>query len=819
MPLDIQGAIGGLGLGNAFGRIRLDTSDVSRGAAAVNTASATIEGDFDRVGRSAARAQSNVAILGRTLSDVNQYMSSGVGAQAAANIRTQSQATNTLNSSFMTLGRTALAIGGTMGLVFGVQNLKRVAQFTLALDETTTAYRRQTVAATNLAGGQANLNELLVAYENASGGAIDEATRLADVTRLQAIGFADSADELTRFITVARGISLATGRQQDYVISELALSIANLSTRRLDQIGLGVEEVNNRIDELRETNSSLTREMAYQEAVLGIAEEKYGDLARSAEAQATGQERARKEAKDLRLQLGLLTGNQIDSGMNDLADSIDAVSFALERGANFAKQFNSQIDAMRAYMPFLTMFISAQPVEVTALKGALGILDTYQKYLQNISDLADEAFYGRPQSSTTGGVLGRGAPGSQIYADEQIEVMEQWAADVADIEQQAAEQRLDATRQYERQRTDAIADYEQTIARDAEDYARRRLRAEQKLTDDIVDVRNDLADREREMLDDYADKVADLRQDSNDRIVEIEESYAKDRLRRERDHRDNLVTAVARLDAFAVREEQLRYAREKQTADENYQERIDKEKDRLDEQLQNQEEAYQKQLRTARESADERIADLRDEFDERRQMEDEDRAIRLQRQAEDHEAQLAEMDRVHAERIAQIDRQAVQERQELDDAFAEQLTELGLHNESWMILQKARQKQALDLFEEWWDDLDDVINQRMLVNAPPQQPDGPARRYALGGYVGRTGPAIVHEGEYVLNPHVTRALDNMMGGISQQKIVSAITTNSRTMSLTIAPGAIQIYAAPGQDEAMIGQIVDNRLMGLLQRVI
>lgn len=159
------------------------------------------------------------------------------------------------------------ALGGPVGALAGAAlggaavpaaiglAVAQAGRFAVEADTLATAYRRQEVAARNLAGSQAQLNRLMAAYAEATGGAINRAQSLADVTRLQAVGFADSAEELTRFTVASRGAAIAMGQSQDYILSQVQLAIANQSLMRLDQIGLGVEEVTERIDELRAANA------------------------------------------------------------------------------------------------------------------------------------------------------------------------------------------------------------------------------------------------------------------------------------------------------------------------------------------------------------------------------------------------------------------------------------------------------------------------------------------------------------------------------------------------------------------------------------
>jgi hypothetical protein len=78
-------------------------------------------------------------------------------------------------------------------------------QFLNQADQIATSYRRQSIAARELAGSQEKVNQLLNAYIVASGGAVDKATALAQVTKLQTLGFADNPQEVSRFTSGARG--------------------------------------------------------------------------------------------------------------------------------------------------------------------------------------------------------------------------------------------------------------------------------------------------------------------------------------------------------------------------------------------------------------------------------------------------------------------------------------------------------------------------------------------------------------------------------------------------------------------------------------
>src|SRR5690606_28952191 len=93
-----------------------------------------------------------------------------------------------------------------VGVSLGAAGVTQLARFAVEADRVATAYRRQTVAARELAGSQERVNALLRTYDQATGGAIGKAQALSDVTRLLAVGLADSTEEMDQFVRAVRGI-------------------------------------------------------------------------------------------------------------------------------------------------------------------------------------------------------------------------------------------------------------------------------------------------------------------------------------------------------------------------------------------------------------------------------------------------------------------------------------------------------------------------------------------------------------------------------------------------------------------------------------
>ena len=374
------------------------------------------------------------------------------------------------------------------------------------------------------------------------------------------------------------------------------------------------------------------------------------------------------------------------------------------------------------------------------------------------------------QETGVGGIAGGGSPDIAGPVAE-------WAKAVRRIEQEAGEARLQATQDYERQRSETIAQYNLSALREAEDFARQRARQAANYQRQIADLQADTAKREATWQRDLNEKLAELRSDSNERLVELDEDYARDRERRERDHRERLLNAATRLDAIGVAEEQRRYADQTSDAEENYQDQRSKIQEALDERIADELKAHQRRLEDQRTADAERLADIKRAFEEQRAEEDFERAIRLQRQAEDHASQLAQMDMAQAERLAQIDRQAAQERAALDESFLEQLNAAGVYRQAWLDQQKAQQEASLKLFDAWWE----TIKARFPdpVQIGPQLPSFPTS-FADYGY-GTTRAAA--------------------GGSSR--------------SITISEGAIVVNGAPGMDERTLARQVRTEMERLL----
>lgn len=691
--------------------------------------------------------------------------------------------------------RGGLGMGlGVFGAVQGVRQIAELAQLA-------TAYERQRVASEKLAGSQAQLNALLDAYNKASGGAVDNVTALSNVTRLQATGFAKSAEQVERFVRGSRGASIALGKPQDYITQETQLAISNTSVKRLDQIGLGIEEVSNKTEQLRDANKSLSREMAFGEAVLTLLNEKYGDLSDTIEGQATGLERLAKAWQDLRLQMGQSGGSSVNQGADLLAKILNGVG-SFERWAG-----NVQLGAAELGFNAQTQFMKQAGVNLTpqqiAQRNASFILN-------NPGGLGWPGYNGNRGDGPGMGspVLGPAAP---RFDDAEMQNLSDFHNRRSRIEEQYNDERLREIENYESQRTSLIVNYAKQTAREEEDFFRQRARSARDYNKQVEDVYEDAARRDADLLEDYTKRVSEMREDSEDRVQELQEKYAEEREKSEKDHLDRLLSAAGQLNAIAVLEERKRYRRENEERDKAHKEQLQEARDNLDEQLEDAREAYEERLADAREADQERLRDMQEARDQQLADEDEDRGIRLARAQEDHDDQLAELDRQHGLRLKQISDEAQKERDLWETEFEQLLLDMDIYVKGLTEKEAARNKLIEDWFDKMIDKMEkDIASEEKFSRRRPQDvPEEVPAGFANGGPVRRSGSATLHRGEYVLSR-------GMLSGRVPvpASIAGSIMSNSRHVN--VQAGAISISAVPGDSMEYLASLVEEKMIELVE---
>ena len=376
----------------------------------------------------------------------------------------------------------------------------------------------------------------------------------------------------------------------------------------------------------------------------------------------------------------------------------------------------------------------------------------------------------------------RAANGPALDTD-QIAALRRRDEGFAAIERQATRSRLDESRSYNRQIASIESSYQKSTLREAQDFARQRLNAERKLGLAILDVAQDSA-RERVQWEAETERtIAEARGKTVERIADIEEKYNRDAERRAADHADKLIDAAGRLDAKAVAEEQRRFAREREDAQDARDEQVAEARESLQEQIDDQRDALQRRIEEQRANDARRIEDMKAAFEEQKAQEDIERGIRLARQAEDHNDQLGELARQHSERIQQIKDQAADERTQWTEESNKFLEAVNIHNQAWLDEQRRINDGVLQRHEEL------LFAQRQALLVP--------------GHPSLADPYADRETPYPYAPPVAP-----LGG-----------GGNSTRTVTISQGAIQIYATPNQSPYDIGMEVEKTMERLLRGVV
>lgn len=228
------------------------------------------------------------------------------------------------------VGGAALGAAGALGVAFGA---REIAQGAMELSRLRTEIKRSDIAFQSLSGSEAAAAANLDAVRKASGGAIDRLQAQGIATQALTLGLASNAEELERIVKVGRVVATVSPVINDTAsaISEIGLASANLSFRRLDQLGLSVTEVKERMASLKAANGDLTDSQAFLNAVLDVSEQKFAGIISTLEDTTSGTENLTSAWVDLKIAIAESgIGEASDNMLRDLAFGIRQLSGGVE---------------------------------------------------------------------------------------------------------------------------------------------------------------------------------------------------------------------------------------------------------------------------------------------------------------------------------------------------------------------------------------------------------------------------------------------------------------------------------------------------------
>lgn len=257
-----------------------------------------------------------------------------VTAQVKAELQAQAQAAKQQTAQQNTGSKQSggLNIGGALkGAVAGyltIQGIRQVAQQATEFAELGTQVRRTEAAFAILSGGTEKAAANLKAITVAGGGAISSLKAMEIADQSLALHLANDAKGFAELTRAGREVALVSPVIHDVqsALTELGLASANQSFRRLDQLGLGVTEVKDKIKELQAANSGLDDSQAFLQASVSLLESKYGKLLDTTAAQASGVERLKVAFTDLWTEVAKgAAGQFVDKAIGNAATGLNDI--------------------------------------------------------------------------------------------------------------------------------------------------------------------------------------------------------------------------------------------------------------------------------------------------------------------------------------------------------------------------------------------------------------------------------------------------------------------------------------------------------------
>lgn len=697
-------------------------------------------------------------------------------------------------------GLVGAAASGNIGLAAGLA-VNQGAQAAIDATQVATAYNRQEVAARSLAGSQGRLNELLGVYANVTGGAIDQATSLANVTKLMSVGFADNAGELGKFGTAIRGISVAMGQSQDMVTQNLILELFSQRGQRLDQLGLQYQKVKDAANQLRAADGSLTTQQAYQNAVLDQAIDRYGKLAKSKEGAATGLELAGKATANAKLEIGQVVSGPVNVGGLLAAGWIEQQIDLLhgwERAWDDLKAAAQRAFGVSVPTGMQQRFIASSASRDAARHGGAAA--------------APDSFTGDQQALLIDWNTKRVAVERSTQAAV-VNEARSWANARLDAERSFTKQSVREAEDWSRQQSRTLEDFQESRAKNAKDYGKQQARQERDLGRSIAQVQAD-----------EADKVADIRKDGNKQLQRIEEDFASDQAKALRHFKNDQMDAAGDLDAKAVLRLQRDFAEQQQDAKEAHGKQVKDAKEQLQQRLDDEAESLAKSIIQQRKALAERQADqaadyaesnqnAQEQFDKEQARAGQDREIRLGRMAQDQQDQLDSLDRAHGKRMQQIAQQAEDENKALTEQYDKLFTGAGIRVKGFV---DTSADDAIKAFDRFYTHAADTLNGKTKLGESsengesgiPRTPSSPAA-FASGGWVDRGGYARVHAGEFMLSRGMLAGRSPIPSSV--QRAISKERMSMRSLS-------INIYPTPNQSPVDIAKKVRAEMREILEEL-
>jgi hypothetical protein len=337
----------------------------------------------------AALAKMGMAFPGDQMGqDMQKYMGSLITTGVATKQMTQHNeglmgSLNSLRHNWMNV---AFAIGGVVAVSAGVKKLYELGRAGAEIEYTTTRFARLSEEVGTTSG--VFINQL----RRATKGTMSDAALMKQSGDLMALGLANTTDEAIRLSAVATALNMDMG--------QLNLTLANESTRRFDQLGVGLTGFKDKLQAIKDTG--VGQHEAFKLAFLQQAEEQVLRVGNAADSSLGSYNR-----------LGASWGNFANAVKQSMTETF--IPFNAWAGGALDKQ-TQMTQAMTAYGAFLRSNPQVMDTgygrqyRVSATPPSLAFGASYVQYQQQA--LA----YAAAQNAPTLNALGAGTSGRRRYA-------------------------------------------------------------------------------------------------------------------------------------------------------------------------------------------------------------------------------------------------------------------------------------------------------------------------------------------------------------------------------------------------------------------
>jgi len=699
----------------------------------------------------------------------------------------QQRATNTGKANTAQL---ADIYNATMALKTGYETVTRTVNEFIIIGERAAQRERTARMFENLSGSTKAAEANLTAMRKATHYTLSETAAMAQAITLLGLGLAKTPQQLAQITqqVTAMGQQFG-GLSAEGAIQAFSLTISNQSFQRLDAFGLSVDDVRKRME--RFTREGKNAEEAFKLAFLEALNDQFETIGGNVEDSLTPFEQYRAAVADLTaaLEEGFLPA--ATRTVEALRDIAKWASGAFRKEANAA--VGEQLAGAEGPAAFADVVQRAGAM-ATSIKGRLGLGPDFAALRQNIIDNASS------QEELNAGMV--------VYN----QLLQQWIDKMPALAQQIVlENDLASVTKLNTDATNEFMMAQATRAAEAVNVERQaaRERAQSILdaANKVVAIEQEMAAKRRAIQDDFRQESADIeRQRGRDAqlealragwaLIDAERQQAQQRAAIQAQYQKATAQAAEQF-ARAQAQAAQQYARRQVEIERDYQRQV------ADIQRQYAEDEFEATLNRdaaalfrAQRKRDQELADAQENRNEQQQQAAQQYQDALAAAQQARQDSLAQAEQARAESLANLEasiqeelaakrraEERARQEQALQLAWQEQDRQLYLQRRYTQIVgEYAAELQAAQNYYTSLIRLEQAYRASNAVSAPTgtARPARPTA-YAEGGYSLNGGLALLHPGEFVLNPQTTRRLEGAVGGaLSQQNVVNrGVTVNAQ----------------------------------------